>query len=161
MISSRLEDSFIDLNDICLQKAKDHFNFKENSLIAAAEKAVYIGVSWDDGYLNKSIQIYFNKLRKAFDPDYKVVMYMNSDFIFFFEDGILFNVSKIHAPLRSTVQQIWKNNKANWDEYDQQKKLQFSQERIEAFMVDNQIDKSAEDAVKDAFALDDGMWKDY
>lgn len=145
MISQRLKDSFIDLNDTCSKKAREHYNFKETSLVSSAERVVLMGICFDDGYADPILKDYFYKLKEVFDDSFRVTFYINSDFVFFFEEGILTNIHPVHTHFRSHIQKVWLSNKANYDNLSVDEKMALTDERINNFKIDNGIEDEAKE----------------
>lgn len=168
MISRRLRDSFIDISNPCSDKARQHYNIKENALIASAEKAVYIGVCFDDGYTDPLIKEYFYKLKDAFDDSFRVTFYLNSDYIFFFEEGLLINIHRVHEYIRGHIQKIWINNKEEFSKLSKEDRLKVTKERVNNFKIDNGIeDEEPPEKVvivehdEDDFYGQEGWWGKY
>jgi hypothetical protein len=157
-----LQDSFIDVSDKVVKKAKALFKIKENTLIRAAEKAVYIGISRDDGFEDPVIKDFYAKLEQAFDKHYLVNFYLNSDYIFFFETGVLVNIHPVFPAWKSHVQKIWKTNKANWDNASAEDRVAFAHQQINAFNMDNDLTVEIDDDPHlKRVVMDVDIWHDY
>lgn len=113
---TRLEKSFLDISQRCLDKAKK-LNIKQKSLVRMAENAIYYGICEDDSTNPDQIDKFFFKLHKAFQND--LIFYLNSDYVFSFNNGILLDIFALHPSARGEAQKIFKSNKTNWEETDE------------------------------------------
>lgn len=153
---SRLEKSFLDINNLCILRAKRKFRIKESSLVKMAEKAVaQFGIKEDDPNATDKIEEYFRRLRQAFGKQTKY--YLNSDYVFLFKDGVLLEIIPIHESVRSDVQNVFKQNKIYWDALDDDDQKSSFASLKDEFLYDAGLQKMSKTI--DEYDDDDDYWR--